>query len=600
MTWLAWYIAFTFLLAGMAWWPCCRGAGCAIGADDFGRASLGGSWVADAGSWSIASGVLQTTSSSGRLEYQTSHPGSVASAIVNVQVKGTADGDCLRIWLTTDLFVELELETDGFGYLRLYDNSGEIAETRVEGATLDTWHSLTGCYHHGDGKMSERFSGHFIPSETGFTTQVYTQERYVIDGGTGNHVGLATGTLTGTASFDMFDFKSHQGDGDYTSCEDCLECEIWTPWSPSIGTGDATDAWDQISGTWTNAPGEPLKTDSASAVVVSRVTHSSDSCDSRLTCTIDSADNNTVKVYLPYGTGDSDSVYVSIKFHATLGKVKLYDGATLLQESGFYNTSGPQDVTFCIRSGRASIKVGSAIDAVDLDLLTQTTGRVFGFASANASAGTTISDLIWERTKSDQAECVACGGYEECQFCIADNQPEFMVVTADGVQDGTFCDSCEEMNGTYVQRLYGSYIPCWYWSTAWIGTCTPPLPAIFGYVRFIIGSWYGKTGVTDPYIMDDAYSFAPGTLKATRPYYPSSSDVGLRITLTAVAYTTIPYTAIVADSAGHYKWSSGEEDDIDCTEPKSLGFVGQCDDYFSGSPRQVCDFASSTLDIMPW
>lgn len=602
MIFLSCYYAFVFGLAALAlaWYPCCCAGLCLVGTDDFERASIGDGWVADAGSWSIASEVLQTTSANGRLEYQTPHPESIASAIVTVQVKGSASGDCLRIWLTTDLFVELEVETNGFGYLRLYDNSGEIAETRVEGATLSTWHSLIGCYHYGDGRISERLSGHFIPGETGFTTQVYTQERYVIDGGTGNYVGLATGSLTGTASFDTFEFQAHESAGQIY-CPNCLECEIWTPWSPASGTGSATDAWNQVSGTWTYASGEPLKTDSADAKVVSRVTHSSDSYDSQLTCTIDSADDNIVKVYLPYGTGDADSVYASIKFHASTGQVKLYDGATLLSESDFSNTSGPQDVTFCVNNGYASIKVGDLALIVSFDLLAQTTGRVFGFASADASAGTTISAIVWERTRSDYAECVMCGTYDECSFCINDNIARYVVISVDGVMDGVWCDSCEEMNGSYLQETHtGALGNCWYTNTFWVPTCVPPPAYPGGDSRFAVGYWRIKTGVTDPYILDEANATARGVLRVTRPYYEPSLNVGWRITLTAEQYINTPYRAILADSAGHYKWSSGAEYDINCLAPRSLAFVGQCDEYFSGSPRQVCDFTSSTVDIIPW
>lgn len=465
----------------MNWHPCnCPGGfRCEIADDDFEREELGGGWSEEEGSWEIASGALVTGDADARLEFGTAHPEALVSHIVEVRVKADTAGDCTRIWLADDLFVELECVADGCGYLRLYDETGELAETRVEGATLDTWHSLRGCYHEGDGLDAERFVGRFKPGSAGHEHQIFTLDRLPLNTASGLHVGLATGHVAGTAAFDDFSYEIHRHEG-RAHCKHCRECEIWTP---AMIPGNASEAWEQ-HGTWSADGTSPLIAAAESdGLAVSRVTHSRDAANGILRCNLRSPIYGRVaRAYWPFGESAADSVYVEVRFSTSIGGVnwlddgyiRFYDGNTLLGERPNALIRDIVAVEICLREiagGGYAAHFHAQSDLVTRRgayAVTHASGRRIAFSATPSMSPFSVGGLSWYRSRGPRdPTCEGCLS-AECTICPEGDAlvPPTWTVEIDGFKAAP-CADCAEMNASHVVAYLGQ--ACIWSKTTW--TC---------------------------------------------------------------------------------------------------------------------------------
>lgn len=196
--------------------PCCC---CTFASDTFNRAdssSLGSLWTQDAGSWSIVSNTLQTSSANAELTCTTPNP--VGDAFVKVQafMVSSADGDSLR--LTFD-----RLDKNNYKYAEfVWDATNPVLNIghRTSGTdTIDA--TLTGgagtfslTPGSAGGTVAVCFSSSFVASIT-LENTAWLSFNFGASGGNPG-VGLATGAMSGTATFDDF-AASKMKDG----CPDC-------------------------------------------------------------------------------------------------------------------------------------------------------------------------------------------------------------------------------------------------------------------------------------------------------------------------------------------------------------------------------------------
>lgn len=196
----------------------------------------GPGWTVDAGSWYITPDdggmlalALSTEDSNARVLYDTTHPDGVASHIVSAFVRGTQEGDCLRLSMGGSLYIELQLGAAYTGtgaYLRLIGPSGILKEA-ASIAIPNSWYYLQGCYHYGDAVSSQALAGRFW--QVGSTGAVPRFLEDVTVASTDTQVGLATGTMVGTAYFDSFTFDAHYSVA-RPNCEECKcpNCTVGT------------------------------------------------------------------------------------------------------------------------------------------------------------------------------------------------------------------------------------------------------------------------------------------------------------------------------------------------------------------------------------
>lgn len=186
---------------------CC----CVWATDNFGRAALGAAWSAVAGSWAISVGALQTTSSDGILLHVAESP--VASEIsLSVRAAGTASNDEVRLlldYLDTDNYKFAQLIIGTSKTLKIFKRvAGVNTELASVASTTSTSSFVTLKFCQLDGKL---FAS--TPSANVSATEASNSNL---------KVAIATGTLTGTASFD--DFSASRTDGACPGCWPCSGC----------------------------------------------------------------------------------------------------------------------------------------------------------------------------------------------------------------------------------------------------------------------------------------------------------------------------------------------------------------------------------------
>jgi hypothetical protein len=377
-----------------------------------------------AGEWTIAtdSDAVETEDSQARLQFDTPHPGGIASVILEFKFSCDTDGDTARAWLCDSLFVEVEVAEDGCGNMRLLQSelpanatgSGsigdhviggapaggggsaevELASTPIEHCYLDTEHLLRACYHYGDAVALQRFVGHLVvdASSRDPATDIYpntfTLDEQNVEA-SGTHVGVATGdTVNGTVSFGKAGFKviKHKSDN-WPDCPDCLYCAIHEDpdWGGDYYTGTPPTLscnWLDEAGTWQSGQAyagaesggsivKAVKTEDSGARLIQQVEHS------------EHADNQYMEVYSGFRKyldthryylcyeDDADTIMLEIKYASQVplhkglypewsGHVKIYDGGTeVASDEEVWLGYEPYFVTFCIQEvGDQKIAIG--------------------------------------------------------------------------------------------------------------------------------------------------------------------------------------------------------------------------------------------------
>jgi hypothetical protein len=238
-------------------------SGCFIAGDDFQRADnddIGAGWVENpGGGWAILGNALTTAVPNDLAVFQTPHPDAMPSMLAWADVKGSADGDTLRViiaWEDDDNYLWSELEVDAAcGMLRLWQRKAAantlLREMPINGALLGQWHKLYACYDPEAGVYGD--SGRFEGRVETASLSWYTVAEDVVAIGT--YAGLGTGALTGTATFDDFELWKEQTEDD-PECPTCKQgttsCEISADSFDRPNSTDLGCLWEEmvLGGAW--------------------------------------------------------------------------------------------------------------------------------------------------------------------------------------------------------------------------------------------------------------------------------------------------------------------------------------------------------------
>ena len=181
-------------------YPCCCGEKpeetCFYEQDDFDRADsddLGSKWTEEAGSWSISSNVLTTSSSNGLCICDT--PGGLPH-VVQVWVRFDAYGDTARI-------VFDYTDSTSYSYVEIHSNDQSVSIFNGAGVRLqrlfavintNTWYQVRVCIH--DDVTIVNFGAGPAVVGANMTNAQTT-------------IGLGTGGMNTRTSFDDFSFQRH-------------------------------------------------------------------------------------------------------------------------------------------------------------------------------------------------------------------------------------------------------------------------------------------------------------------------------------------------------------------------------------------------------
>ncbi len=206
-----WWILLSLVLVGffLPGCPCC--GTCTIYSDTFNDLS---GWTQDAGSWSVSSNVATVSSTAAFLRCNTTNPDGTGKMQVQVQVKGTATGDLIRIivaYVDSSNYHFAEMKWGTSGYLRLYKRSSG-SDTQLATQTItytnSTFVTFTVCL---TAALDYVYVFDSLGNAIGSTTTV-----------PGSATGFALGTggtLTGTANFYIVTAASTA-----VTCPPCQQC----------------------------------------------------------------------------------------------------------------------------------------------------------------------------------------------------------------------------------------------------------------------------------------------------------------------------------------------------------------------------------------
>lgn len=204
--------------------------GCEICSDDFQRSNgtdiTTGSdcgWSEAAGSWSISSNALITTSSDAIALSSTSHPLGTANMRVRAVVYMPTSGDIARILIAyTDSthYWYAEYKVGASGYIRIYQvNGGSPVQKRTLSVATTASSFYTLC-------VSITNANLLVVGLYNFSSVL--QGTLAHQGSfSGSQFGLGTGTITGTATFDNFEASTTNDSDPCPACSvaRCTECD---------------------------------------------------------------------------------------------------------------------------------------------------------------------------------------------------------------------------------------------------------------------------------------------------------------------------------------------------------------------------------------
>jgi hypothetical protein len=489
-------------------WPCYCERDCLIGEDDFERASIGGDWAVQSGTWSIIEeygGYLTTQDANAYIRYETEHPDAVAEHVVLTILSKESDyvtpGDKARIVLCDTLYAELELglhsssvTSYGCMTLRLYNDTtllAEAAQIRVEstdGIALWAGYSeTTGVFW----AVAATSDGRF-PSRVQLSENVGTVS--------GTKVGLGTGdAVNGTVAFTHFYYYRHNYSTVTTECyepgpDTVPTCTFVNPWYCQTGTdiADVGCGWVKVSGSWDAVAGSPipsLETEDSGALVMSEVPQDDSNCIEPTPLgyhyavfhvRFDTA-GDEAKLLIDANSDGSTSHYAIVTCGANTtgdgGSIKLYSTGGLLEElelpSRWYSytdailPNATYYVEVCMHE-RDGIDIFSCrIGTIWLSTATTVNGEGHvGFGTGSTVGGTV--KFLSAIGLSNTGTCEACTP-TECDGCAGDIGPNGgLSVSVSGLQTtyGFLCD-CTDVDGTYVIP-FGSGSPTYFGHT---GSC---------------------------------------------------------------------------------------------------------------------------------
>lgn len=346
------------VVIGLPCGPGCN-ACCTICSDDFGRADgtdidtgSGCGWTETAGSWSISSNTLVTSSTSALAKNNTPHPDSISSAVVTCDLSGNT-GDKPRI--VVDLvdsnnshFAELTIGTNGC--LALYSRiAGVDTLLAIQAFSIaaNTPQTVTVYF---DGATSGHF-GAVAGSTTVATTATSTG---------GLYVGLGTGGTAAACAFDGFSFGKYYQAGSAESCPTVsVGCAIGTDTFTRADSASIGCPWNVDSGTWSIASNR--LTAAGNGVVDYVIPNPSGNATGAVQATISlNATNDYARLHLGYNAGTSICAELK-RTSSTQLAVKLINAAgTTVAGPTTITRSSPFCATFCYNvAGSMLLQVGS-------------------------------------------------------------------------------------------------------------------------------------------------------------------------------------------------------------------------------------------------
>jgi hypothetical protein len=220
--WLFQY-ALPLVAFGVCWWPCCSGSTCNIASDDFGRANgtditTGSScgWTETAGSWSLASGALTTTSANAIALCGTSHTSQLVKVTASLSVSNSSDQPVIIVtYLDSSNFNYVKFTSTAMQIFRCLSGTHTQLKTVAITRSTSTVYTPTVCVFAAGSETR-------IQAKFGAVGLVASVTAY------GNAVALGTRTMSGTVTFDDFSVVANDG-----SCPACVDptCTITTPFS---------------------------------------------------------------------------------------------------------------------------------------------------------------------------------------------------------------------------------------------------------------------------------------------------------------------------------------------------------------------------------
>jgi hypothetical protein len=394
-------------------------------------------------------------------------------------VKFDTTGDKARIWLGADvdeLWVELECETNGCGYLRLFNDTTQLAETAVQGADLGEWHTLIGCYHEGDDYAEEKFVGMFYPYDTSWLVAGGGPKFFVLEetdiSGTGTKVGLGTGdSCAGTVKFNDFDYNRH-GSDDWPQCGNCEKCEWFVD---DFQDDDLNCVWTQESGSWAEetAKGGAYTTSSNAILRLDTLEPEIHSEGGYATASFLYTDYGAVlRVYVDYVTSGA-SIMAEMQLSSGIsnydGYIKLYNAGTLIDSrANMLITGSSHAISVCAQdNGVVTANFGGTpTDPWALGVAGQNLNggdkAAVGIGANNYVAGfwgIAVRSFGSTRTKNAENECNPCSG-GACEHCPQEITPVVWTVEIDGWTNKK-CADCDDWNATVIATdLINQGLPC--------------------------------------------------------------------------------------------------------------------------------------------
>lgn len=459
----------------MGWWPCgaCDGgadggADCDIASDDFSSGdALTVDWEGDTGSFTKSGGDVTTTSSDKVLIHKTAHPDSETVQIVSVDVSADTASDrvrCIIDYVDSDNYHFAELLVNGASsQLRLFKRSAgtntQVGSTATVSVAIGSVETLTVCASSG-------------------TIRVTLNNTSILQSSTlhgGFKAGIGTGTISGTATFDNFDY----GKGDSVAnddCPNCLECDVA---SDTFSSGDAlTVDWEGDTGSFTKAL-SIVSTTSSDKILIHKATGSSEQ--TVQVDVISAAVGNSYRIIGDYVDADNyHYAELTIGFFTTPTTTKLFKRSggvdTQIGTTTEISVGTNVTLTLCTSDVRSLIQLRIQTGSVfNFNTITTTMhgGSQAGLGTGGLSGTATFDNFNFDiRQNADSPGCLECFDLELILRCSNGVAPVAFKVVLGGMANDACSGSpdCEDMDGTYFAWWTARSLNDGEWRQSFFGT----------------------------------------------------------------------------------------------------------------------------------
>jgi hypothetical protein len=530
-------------------------------------------WDQVAGDWSTTGseplGYWCNTTDNDALLIHSLHAVVDGEQYITCKIMGSTAGDQLRIimgYVDEDNWCAVEYEFgDGAGVMRFLESTttggieqlGDDVPIKIH---LGVWYDVIACLH--DGIITGRWET--VDDVTGgYEDEERTILQYRDTTVDGDQAGFGTGTCTGTASFDEFTFYIHRCETPgYTDCPQGEQtCVVWfngaSHHSGDTESDDLDDPYWETSGTggWEWNPYYQQWRGTPDAWAICQVPQSYDKQGQYIHATINPQGDNYGEVRTTWLIGDyvdADNFH-ALKVEWTEGTYRTYVATVIKRTSGsdatvatfnnYWSTGfGFPSMSLCVMDDAVMGTVSTATGTTTSNVRGSTShgGRLAGMA-VTGSYSASFMGWTYERhygTGIDGA-CDRCGGTWLCgenwATCVGGTVPMYMKVALDGFvngvdgydDDGRFigaCDSCDNLNGIYVAKLY-------YTNEAMCSYLYEPFPTdclyVAGYHRIIVNIYQYGTGYNriDVSVWFDGYYGNPDVSYSKYPWSGDCSSI---------------------------------------------------------------------------